>query len=526
MLAGWTDGNGDTLSVQNLNASSGTLTDNNDGTWSFRAPNSGQATLTYEVSDGQAATTAQNSIGTVAQATPTITVTKLNEYTTEDGGTAQISVALNAPITQGSFTVTLRASDTTEALFTNGQATQTITFDANNWSTPQIVTLAGVQDYDNDGSVSYNVNVTAAQNGLNPVSAYATAIRGLNLNVALENRGDVDANGLDRDVPVYLIGDEGRPQMDRLVGNDGHDRLYGGYMVDDMNGGLGNDRLYGGYEDDFLYGGDGDDRLYGEQDDDFLSGGAGNDRMDGGIGADTMAGGAGNDIYYVTLGDDGQVEDVVNETVALGGAGTDTIYIPFEVEAYVAPEGVEIVRMNAGFGDTALSGNTSNNGLFGNAGDNLLDGGSGNDTLSGGTGTDSLVGGVGTDTLQGGLGGDVLTGGVGQDVLNGGAGADIFDFNSTLDTGLTASTYDVIQDFTTGSDDIDLSGIDANTALAGNQVFTQMLLGTTAFTRAGQLRWDTASDTLYGNTDADATAEFMIRMTGVNTLNFANDIIA
>ncbi len=526
LLAGWTDANGDSLSVQNVNVSSGSIVNNNNGTWTFRAPNSGQATLTYEVSDGRSAATAQNTIATVATPTPTITVTKLNAGTTEDGGTAQISVALNAPITQGSFTVTLTASDVTEALFSNGTTTQTITFDANNWSAPQMVTLVGVQDYENDGNVAYNVNVRGTNSVLDPVAAYRTAIHDLNVNLTMQNGGDVTADGLDRDVPVYLIGDDGRPQMDRLVGNDGHDRLYGGYMVDELNGGLGNDRLYGGYEDDFLYGGDGDDRLYGEQDDDYLNGGAGNDRMDGGIGADVMVGGAGNDTYYVTLGDDGRVEDLVNESAAVGGSGTDTIYIPFEVEAYVAPEGVEVIRMNAGFGGTTLTGNRSNNGLYGNAGDNVLDGGTGNDTLSGGTGADSLVGGVGNDTLQGGIGDDVLTGGAGRDVLVGGAGEDTFDFNLATEAGTSQSTASVIQDFTTGTDQVDLSGIDANTAVAGNQLFTQMLFGSTAFTRAGQLRWDTAADILYGNTDADAAAEFMIRMTGVNTLSLANDIIA
>lgn len=232
------------------------------------------------------------------------------------------------------------------------------------------------------------------------------------------------------------------------------------------------------------------------------------------------------DTYYVTLGDDGQVEDLVNESAAMGGSGTDTIYIPFEVEAYVAPEGVEVIRMNAGFGGTTLTGNRSNNGLYGNAGDNVLDGGTGNDTLSGGTGADSLVGGVGNDTLQGGIGDDVLTGGAGRDVLVGGAGEDTFDFNLATEAGTSQSTASVIQDFTTGTDQVDLSGIDANTAVAGNQLFTQMLFGSTAFTRAGQLRWDTAADILYGNTDADAAAEFMIRMTGVNTLSLANDIIA
>lgn len=634
LLAGWTDTDGDTLAVRNLNASSGTLQNNNDGTWSFRAPSSGTSTLTYEVTDGEASVTAQNSITTVAAPTPTISVTKVgNGYTTEDGGTTQISVALNVPITgDASFTVTLRASDTTEATFDGGASSQTLTFNASNWSTPQLVTLTGVQDYDNDGAAPYTVTATAAM-GRVPASDYITAVRSLSTMLTLENRGDVDASGQDRDIPVYLVGDEGRPQQDHLSGNDGADRLYGGYMVDELNGGLGNDRLYGSYEDDVLFGGDGNDRLYGEQDDDYIDGGAGNDRMDGGIGADTLQGGAGDDTYYVTLGDDGQVEDTVDET-ADGSSGSDTIYIPFEVEAYVAPEGVEIIRMNAGFGDTALTGNSSSNGLYGNAGDNLLDGGTGNDTLSGGTGADSLEGGVGvdsldggigsdnldggagndslvggagdddltggtgndnvlagagndavagdagndtitgdtgndnlsgddgndnlsgglnndtveggagndtvagdagndaligdagTDSLAGGAGNDVLTGGVGVDTLAGGAGTDTFDFNALTDTGVTATTSDVIADFTSGTDKVDLSGIDADTTVAGNQTFTQMLTGTTAFTRAAQVRWDTAADILYGNTDADADAEFMIRMTGVTNIVFSTDIIA
>lgn len=591
LLAGWTDVDGDTLAVQNLHASSGTLTNNNNGTWNFRSASAGTSTLTYEVSDGETAVTAQNAITSVAAPTPTISVTKVgNGYTTEDGGTTQISVALNVPITgDASLTVTLRASDTTEAKFDGDTSSQTLTFNANNWSTPQLVTLTGVQDYDNDGAAPYTVTATAAM-GRVPASDYITAVR-LSTTLTLENRGDVDASGQDRDIPVYLVGDEGRPQQDHLSGNDGADRLYGGYMVDELNGGLGNDRLYGSYEDDVLFGGAGDDRLYGEQDDDYIDGGAGNDRMDGGIGADTLQGGAGNDTYYVTLGDDGQVEDTVDET-ADGSSGTDTIYIPFEVEAYVAPEGVEIIRMNAGFGDTALTGNSASNGLYGNAGDNVLDGGTGNDTLSGGTGADSLEGGVGvdrldggigsdnldggagndslvggtgdddltggtgndnvlagagndavagdagndtitgdtgndnlsgddgndnvaggtgndtveggagndtvagdagndaligdagTDSLAGGAGNDVLTGGVGVDTLAGGAGTDTFDFNALTDTGVTATTSDVIADFTSGTDKVDLSGIDADTTVAGNQTFTQMLTGTTAFTRA------------------------------------------
>jgi Ca2+-binding RTX toxin-like protein len=90
----------------------------------------------------------------------------------------------------------------------------------------------------------------------------------------------------------------------------------------------------------------------------------------------------------------------------------------------------------------------------------------GNDTLTGNAGDDSFVGGLGddaiSDTLIGGAGVDTLTGGRGRDVMTGGAARDLFDFNIAADTGRTASTRDVIRDFTHLTDDIDVSTIDAN----------------------------------------------------------------
>lgn len=540
LLAGWTDANGDTLHVQNLNASSGTLTNNNNGTWSLRPTATGPITLTYEVSDGTAATTAQNSITAQAAPTPAISLTTLDNTTSEDGGTAQIQVALNVAPT-GSFTVTLTSFDTTEGGFQTASgiaASQTLTFNASNWNSPQVVTLTGVQDYDNDGDVAYTVRVTAANSSTSPAANYATAIRNLSSTITLTNEGDHTTTGLDRDVPVYLIGDDGRPQQDLLNGNDGNDRLYGGYMVDELHGGIGSDRLYGGYEDDFLYGDAGNDQLYGEQDDDYLNGGDGNDRLDGGIGVDTLVGGNGNDVYYVTLADDGSIEDTIVEN---SNEGTDTVYIPFQVEAYVASSNVEIVRMNAGFSDTTITGNTSNNGLYGNAGSNALDGGSGNDTLDGGSGADSLLGGTGNDSLLGGngndtvsagtgndaviggSGNDTLLGGTGGDTMTGGSGNDVFDFNSLTETGITSTTRDVIIDFVHGQDHIDLSTIDANTATTTNNAFTGFIGATATFSIAGQLRF--AGGILYGNTDTDAAAEFSIQLTGVTTLTMS-DLVA
>ena len=64
LLANATDADGDTLSVENLTVTGGTLTDNGDGTWTF-APDTdwnGQLDLSYDVSDGTNVVSATGSI--------------------------------------------------------------------------------------------------------------------------------------------------------------------------------------------------------------------------------------------------------------------------------------------------------------------------------------------------------------------------------------------------------------------------------------------------------------------------------
>ena len=85
-------------------------------------------------------------------------------------------------------------------------------------------------------------------------------------------------------------------------------------------------------------------------------------------------------------------------------------------------------------------------------------------------GSDALFGGRGNDTIQGGGGSDSITGGRGQDTMSGGAGEDVFIFNALSDS--WANNRDIITDFETGTDLIDLSIIDANLALADDQAFT------------------------------------------------------
>jgi Ca2+-binding RTX toxin-like protein len=121
-----------------------------------------------------------------------------------------------------------------------------------------------------------------------------------------------------------------------------------------------------------------------------------------------------------------------------------------------------------------MFGNQVANVLTGNAGNDTLYGLDGDDTLNGGAGTDGLLGGNGSDDLNGGDGTDTLFGGDGVDFLTGGAGNDIFigEINATkVSSNNGAISLDVITDFAAG-DILDLSGIDANTGLAGDQAFT------------------------------------------------------
>ena len=187
-----------------------------------------------------------------------------------------------------------------------------------------------------------------------------------------------------------------------------------------------------------------------------------------------------------------------------------------------------------------ISGNNLINGL---AGDDNLSGGLGTDTLNGGDGADTLNGGAGVDILNGGNGNDIMLGGGGVDTLTGGAGvdtmsgnggSDIFIFGDITDgtilhTGVGAAR-DIITDFTTGADDINLAFIDANSLVAGNQAFTLTAGGGAgAFTGAGQLRGFIEPVTLHlileGDINGDGVADFQIQLN--NPANFipATDLI-
>jgi Ca2+-binding RTX toxin-like protein len=225
-----------------------------------------------------------------------------------------------------------------------------------------------------------------------------------------------------------------------------------------------------------------------------ITGTSGNNILDGKAGIDTMIGGNGNDTYYVD-----HASDVVSETSSTGGIDTVIASVTRTLGNY---------QENLTLSGTAAINGTGNalaNRLVGNGAANVLTGGAGNDTLSSGAGNDRLVGGTGKDTLTGGTGND------------------IFDFNALNETGLNSTAWDVITDFTRGQDKIDLSTLDANTATAVNDAFRSVIGSTSAFTAAGQLK--VVNGVLYGNTDADSTAEFAIQLTGITSLSTSDFIL-
>lgn len=113
-------------------------------------------------------------------------------------------------------------------------------------------------------------------------------------------------------------------------------------------------------------------------------------------------------------------------------------------------------------------------GSSGTATPEILIGSNFDDRLFGNFGT-ALIGGLGNDTLRGGGSAiDSLTGGAGRDVMFGGPDTitgDDFIYLAVSESRVGAN-HDVIRDFTSGMDDLDLSAIDANSNRAGNQAFT------------------------------------------------------
>lgn len=265
-----------------------------------------------------------------------------------------------------------------------------------------------------------------------------------------------------------------------------------------------------------------------------------------GAGDDVLIGGGGFDDFSLeqggvdkVIGGDG-VDNVNISNAALtradridGGDGEDTLVLSGDYSAGFV-FGAKTIRNFENF--EVVSGNSykltlndanvaagSTLGVFGEslgALDSLkLDGSAETDgafIMKGGEGRDRLTGGDGDDDLSGNGGRDTLVGGPGHDILHGNKGADIFVFT---DGDSPFANPDLIADLE-GKDTVNLTRIDADTTVDGDQAFT---LASSFSGHAGELvlSYDSVAHvtSLLMDTNGDSTADIIIQATG-NHLTF------
>ncbi len=235
-----------------------------------------------------------------------------------------------------------------------------------------------------------------------------------------------------------------------------------------------------------------------------VNAGAGNDTITGSKGDDVLTGNAGADTFIVTAGND-TVTDFVLGSDALTvtkGTGTAQVTVKFadgtSADYNVTANATTDVTIPALNADKTPLTKADLEAISGVAADRLV-----------------LVGTDNNDTLTGAAGDDSLNGGKGADTLTGNAGADTFKF-ADLTNGI-ANRIDTITDFSAG-DKIDVSALGFKT-----------FIGTAAFTAAnetGALRFDDATNTLQGNTDANnanAKIDLAVILTGVTAADLSAD---
>ena len=268
--------------------------------------------------------------------------------------------------------------------------------------------------------------------------------------------------------------------------------------------------------------------LLGGQDDDIfeidvlsnsiVNGNKGGDTIDvGASSASTIRGGQDNDKLCI---------DTISNSVANGNKGNDIISIDTTLNSSIfGGEGNDQIFLNGDINNpftdissTIINGNTGDDLITLGAAvtgfsDSTVFGGAGDDTITAvavvATDVDLILSGDdGNDDIIGGAGADTIIGGAGADTMTGGTGADTFEFASLADTftgALSGGVTDVITDFTSGTDELDLliAGTVPITAAAGDGTFATALANANTFFTGNPDVYYIATGVLTGATAGD-----------------------
>ena len=255
-----------------------------------------------------------------------------------------------------------------------------------------------------------NDGATTQYFGKNLVNAVADSIYHIGFSISgnnlLNEDGDINASLSDVASWInYFYGQKtvvyGSDSGEIVQGTTQANHLLGYSGNDTVNGDSSNDLLEGGWGDDVLNGGAGDDILYGDWGNDSLNGGAGSDKyIVKGNEANGWSSFQGYDTYVDngTTGSDrliavdtGNVDIGLKSFVNTGieiidGSGTTGIVrllgdwnsnqLNFSNVQFVGSN----IRIDGGYGDDAITGNSSNNTIIGGGDNDQLDGQEGSDT--------------------------------------------------------------------------------------------------------------------------------------------------
>ncbi len=545
LLQGYTDANGDVLTVANLMADHGTLADNGDGTWTFTptANYNGVVSLAYNVADGKGGAIAANQSFNLAAVNdaPMLTgsVAMLADGSEDSSYTITLSdlLAGYSDVDGDSLSVSALVADH-GVLADNGDGTWTLSPEAN---------------YNGLVSLSYDVvdgngGITGANQSFNLASVndvplivstsenpVATSAMGINYSGSLSFT-DVDTGDTHSSLPILAVGSAGGTLSSSITEAAGSGVVNWNYVynlptvfgsvvqtkadsfmviVDDGHGGLASQNV----AINVSMGTSAANSLTGTSGSDIMLGGAGNDSLSDVGGHDVLVGGVGNDTYNIDA-----TGGVIIENLS---EGTDLVNSSID---YALDNGLENLTL-LGTAVTGI-GNSLANTLTGNASNNILDGGAGNDKLLGGlgddlyyvdssldvvteaaaAGMDTVVSSAGSFTLASNLENlvladgagngtgntlaNVLTGNNGNNILNGGTGAD------TLNGGLGDDSYvvDNLLDVVNENADAGIDQINSSVSytLSAN-VENLTLTGTAALNGTG----NSDANLIIGNTGAN-----------------------